>query len=321
MEKILGNLRRAKPIASAFLAPILESKIGGPIQRFRMSGEAGRESIRLGEAANQTGFPVLTRENSSIVSRIGRQKKVFILGSGASSLELGPKHFLEIAKTPSIGFGAWPLHSFVPDMLAFGPTRGLQDYRKVFTEVMGRIDIVDAMPEVLLLRSSLPEDLSMYASLPRPHRPKARIYGRVSALSRTTRGLGAELQYFFNAGYEGEFAITFDSGATLLRMISLAIKSGATEVVLVGVDLNTPDYFWERDPSFLHANGFDSFETGQRLGSHSTMQDERRPLPIDLVIAEVARMFRTVSGGILSVVSETSALSEFLPLYEWESKA
>ena len=309
------------PLSADSLAPILESKIGGPIQRFRMSGEAGRESIRLGEAANRTGFPVLTRENSSIVSRIGRQKKVFILGSGASVLELGPKYFLEIAQTPSIGFGAWPLHSFVPDMLAFGPTRGLQDYRKVFTEVMGRIDIVEAMPEVLLLRSSVTEDLSMYASLPKPHWPNARIYGRVSALSQTNRGLGAELHYFFSPKYKGEFAITFDSGATLLRLISLAIKSGATEIVLVGVDLNTPEYFWERDPIFLHANGFDSFETGQSGPLHGTMKDERRPLPIDLVIAEVARTFRTMTCGILSVVSESSALAQFLPLYEWESKA
>lgn len=297
----------------------LETRAGATLQRIRTRREIHHELNRLTAASQATGYPITSFQGSPLAQRIAEEKRVFILGSGASVLELTAENWREVRSSPSIGFGAWPLHPFVPDLLAFGPTRGLLDYEAVFTRVMSRKDIVEAKPEVLLLRSSLAEDIEMYSRLPEPHHSQASIYGRFSSLSHNANSLRFELFRFFKYPNLADFGITFDSGSTLTRMISFAIKSGAREIVLLGVDLNTPQYFWEANPKILRDNSFESFFTGQSSSRHSTLTDIRRPLPVDTVIATMHEVISELTGGEISIGSQRSGLARHLPAHRWKS--
>jgi hypothetical protein len=313
-------LQRALRAARFEAEGFLETRAGATFQGVRTRKEIHLERNRLNEASQATGYPITSVLGSPVAQRIAEEQRVFILGSGASVLELTSEQWREVRNFPSIGFGAWPLHPFVPNLLAFGPTRGLSDYEAVFTRVMSRKDIVQAKPEVLLLRSSLAEDIEMYSRLPEPHRSQASIYGRFSSLSRSLNGLRFELSRFFKNPNVADFGITFDSGSTLARMISFAIKSGAREIVLLGVDLNTPQYFWEANPKILRANSFESFFTGQSGSRHSTLTDIRRPLPVDIVIAAIHEVFSELTGGEISIGSQHSGLARYLPAHRWKSQ-
>jgi len=306
--------------SSKLFKSILDLKPARPLRAALVRREIAHELNRVNSCSLDSGFPVLSRTNSDTVTWIKNRKKVFILGSGASVLEISAAQFREVEQSPSIGFGAWPLHYFVPTLIALGPTRGLEDYTRVFTTVMERPDIVAKKPEVLLLRSSLPADLGMFGDLPGQHWERTRIYGRVSPISRTIPGLRQELNYWLKPqSNPSEFSLQFDSGSTLLRMMSLAIKSGAEEIVLLGVDMNSPEYFWETDPSFLVNNGFSSFHTGQTEGSHDTTFAGRRPFSVIDAVREMHSVFKTVRGGKIFVASPQSALAELLPLFTWKS--
>lgn len=290
-----------------------------PAQRVRLQQLANDEIGRVRLAAEETGFSALELANSGTLQRISEQKRVFILGSGASVLDLSPSQFAEMSAFPTLGFGAWPLHSFVPSAIALGPTRGLSDYTKVFTEVMKREDIIASAPEVFLLRSSLPEDLDMFSKLPHEHWARTRIYGRISPVSRSVPGLRRELKHILGSRNKQPLGITFDSGSTLVRLMTLAARSGASKIVLVGVDMNTPEYFWEREPGFLSVNGFDSFDTGQLGSVHDTLLTTRRTFAVTDVMREAAATLKQLTGGTLYIGSATSALAEFLPTYPWDS--
>ena len=296
---------------------LLETRVGARLQRRRVRREITREWDRLSVGSEATGYPIVNFLGSRVATRVAEEKRVFILGSGASVMELTEEHWREVRRSPSIGFGAWPLHPFVPDMLAFSPTRGLSDYEAVFTRVMARDDIVAAAPEVILLRSSLAEDIEMYSRLPEAHRSRASMYGRISLLSRTSTGLHREVLQFLADPGSANFGITLDSGSTLIRLISFAIRSGAREIVLLGVDLNTPEYFWDSNPEILHTNGFESFFTGQSGSLHGTMTDSRRPLSVDVVIAAIHKVFSDITGGNISIGSQYSALAQHLPVHRW----
>lgn len=280
-----------------------------------------REWDRISFGSEATGYPIVTFLGSRVATRMAEEKRVFILGSGASVMHLTEENWREVRRSPSIGFGAWPLHPFVPDMLAFSPTRGLSDYEAVLTRVMARDDIVTAAPEVILLRSSLAEDIEMYGQLPAAHRSQASIYGRVSLLSSTLTGLHREVRQFLANPRWANFGITLDSGSTLIRLISFAIRSGAREIVLLGVDLNTPEYFWDSNPEILSDNGFESFFTGQSGSLHGTMTDIRRPIPVDKVIATMHEVFSDLAGGNIVIGSPYSALAKHLPVHRWGSSS
>lgn len=322
--ELVGAVKITETPIRQILSGALESPMLQPVQICRTVSQLRKERERVRLASQQTGFPVLSMERSTVARRISAGKKVFILGSGASVLKLGPAEFAEIRNAVSIGFGAWPLHHFVPDLVAFGPTRGMEDYTRVVTEVMARRDIISSQPEVILLRSSLAEDLEMFRSLPGQHHHLTMLYGRFTPFAKTMRGLRHETNRFFSSRHSNKLGITLDSGSSLVRMVSLAIQCSAQEIVLAGVDLATPEYFWEADPKFLSDNGFKGFDTGQSGPYHSTMMgvgvrrasDVRREIPVTAILGVLHEMLQA-RGGVGLKISFANPLLPQIPVYQW----
>ena len=308
MDFSLGNIARA----------VRNSAFGWPMRMTEQRARLAKEHSYVSRVAQMSETTSLELYANKFHERVSEPDEVFILGSGSSVLDVPPPIWERIAKQLSIGFGPWALHSFVPDFFAYGPTRGLQDYDRVIEEVMGREDILRKKPTVLFLRSDLPEDIKTIRSLPSSYRSRTFVYGRVSPISRSRREIFREMRHWHIHLGDKTKTVAFDSGSTLVRLISLLLMNRAKKVVLVGVDLNTTEYFWEKSPSFLAVNGFENFETGQSGSIHDILLPTSRPSGVLSVIEDLRQIAVDNLGSEIEVMSARSALASVLPLYSGE---
>ena len=291
-----------------------DSMVSWPLRSYMLRNRARAELSLISGDSAQLGFRPITHIAEDLAGKFLSSRDYFILGSGASVLDLGSHEWQTIRQGVTIGFGPWALHNFVPDIFAFSPARGLADYRRVFSEVMARPDIVRHKPQILLLRPKDPFDVAEYRTLPTPHHRRAFLYGRVNTIGRSSAELVREISRWHGSKIGARYGVALDSGATLARLISIGISFGARRIVLVGVDLNTPDYFFQADRSFLISNGFTTFDTGQTGSSHDTLFRTNRPVGI----LEMISAYRSVSeslGTRIELMSDRSALSSILPAY------
>lgn len=274
---------------------------------------AEQEFVR--RVSSMSGFSTL-RQHSDKFSSIFRQSdEIFILGSGASVLDVSDQQWERISSQLSLGFGPWALHPFVPSIFAYGPTRGLKDYDRIISTVMAREDIVAAGPRLLLLRSDNQRDLQTYKSLPVRHHENSYLYGRVNPIAHDRVNLARELAYWHRSKAKILRGVAMDSGSTLVRLISLSLSLGARKIVLVGVDLNTVEYFWQDSPKFLRDNGFKSFDTAQPGNVHDTLLSTNRPAGVVSVIESLGQISNRHLGAEILVASGSSALSSVLPIW------
>lgn len=291
------------------------SVVSWPHRAFLQRKLATRETDYVARVARLTGFSPYSDGGHRLDRILSQSEEVFVLGSGASVLDVPAGVWKRIEAQVSIGFGPWALHSFVPDIFAYGPTRGLPDYARVISDVMARPEIIQKKPTVLFLRSDLPEDLETLFSLPEAHWPRTYIYGRISPISKSRREIAREVRRWHVDARNRFRGIAFDSGATLVRLLSLSLLAGAKKIILVGVDLNSVEYFWEREHSYLTSNGFADFDTRQPGVVHDTLLATNRVLGVLAVIEDMARMAIDELGCAIEVVSPHSALASVLPIY------
>ena len=281
-----------------------------------------REKDSLPHWASQSGLPLGTVRGLSeeLEAKSAGRRTAFILGSGSSILRLSPSQLGAVAKEFSVGFGAFALHTFVPDAYAYSPVGDLADYGRVYTDVMSREDIVRKKPLVLMLRPRGKHDVEFVRSLPATHKDRTQLYGRVGAIGSNSRNLGN----FFDEIYRisrregGNPLISLDAGATVLRLISILSLSGAKEIVLLGVDILHSRYFWEEEPGFLSANGFAKFDSGTDSSNiHRTQTAVGRQIPILESIPALASFLREEYEVSVSVGTQGSALSGLIPQFCW----
>jgi hypothetical protein len=297
---------------------LLNHAAAGPVRRLIDSTELTNESRRLTSASERSGIPVLGAVDSKLIQVAAQTGTLFILGSGASVLKMRDAQIQEMAESATIGFGAWALHDFVPTAYGLSPAKGLVDYERVVSETMGRPDIVAKNPEVLFLRPLSASDDSLLASLPEPHRASTRLYGRFNPFATAERALAGDLAAFHRGAIAHGGAIVADAGATVVRLLSLAVVHQIPRVVLVGVDMNGSPYFFEKERSYLFNNNFSAFDTGQvTAGAHDTATLLGRRIPVMDMMRLLAVVASNLYGGKVFVGSKTSAVAEVLPVFDW----
>lgn len=296
------------------------SIIASSIFRHHISQEEGN----LVRVSREMGLPLASVGQT--LQKLGRRERrdntAFILGSGASVLDLKESQWARVGDSISIGFGAFPLHRFVPSAYAFSPVGELADYGRVYSEVMCREDIVSARPTILILRPRNQQEIDFFRTLPKEHLKQTLIYGRVGAVGPNPANLG----HFVNdlrrasANRENSPLITLDSGATVVRLISMLALAGFKNVVLVGVDIINSHYFWEADADFLLNNGFSKFETGNDNGTvHKTQTLSGRGIKILDAIPALAKSVKKSFGMSVTVGTGGSALGDHLEKFVWSS--
>ena len=281
--------------------------------------EAYREQRYVAERARSAQVGVLDTQSHSLDIVPHKGDTFFILGSGASVENLGDKEFFHIREHTSVGINSWPLHSFVPDIYAYEtvPEKD-SDYSKVLG-LLDRKDVLEQRPAILILRPKTAEEIAQLEQIPATLRDRIFFYGRVTPATRSQKWLGDDLSHILQRVNTAYPAVLPDSGASIIRMAALGILMGFTRIVFVGVDLNNTEYFWERNPGYLSLRGLESFENRQTQQQHETLSKNNRPFIVTEVLRSLEKVFQQRYGGELFVASAESALTEFMPVYQWGS--
>lgn len=260
----------------------------------------------------------------------GQTRDLYILGSGESALSLGPSAWNLIARSTSIGIGAWSLHSFVPNFLAIETPRRLgpkginsgerfsrleESYNAALHAWAARRDVQESKSKILFFRPNSPIGDWRVSGLPPDLLGRTYLYGRFGAAATNPAEAEVELEHFWNLHRRGHVSISFpyDLGNTVSRLIGLGLMSGFRSITLVGVDLKKSRYFWEAEPLFLHSNGIAEFFTGQPSGIHLTESSQGK-MPASKGIEILAKFARSRLRVEILAAHRSSWLSNLLPL-------
>lgn len=245
----------------------------------------------------------------------------FVLGSGSSVEELSVRNFEEIGRSVSVGINNWPLHPFVPDFYCFESVPRVGDGKDLYRalEMLARAEILDRRPPLLVLRPRPEEDRGLLDTVPAALRDSLFYYGRISPATRVAKHLVTDIAHYFERVGSTHASVLLDSGASVVRMAVLGLLLGYRNITFVGVDLTGSPYFWEANPSYLGSRNFSGPINNQRPGGHETLSKTTRPFSVLEMTEALAEYVTGSLGGRVSVASDSSALSAFLPLHPWQS--
>jgi len=96
---------------------------------------------------------------------------------------------------------------------------------------------------------------------------------------------------------------------------------GYSKIVLVGVDLNNTEYFWENNRDY-DLNLIPEWPANnQQSAKHETMGTLIRPFSVPDMVIALKSAAETGFGAKLYIGSPKSELAQYLPLYPWKVAA
>ena len=296
----------------------LDGPFGSCVRDALFRAEVRREAVFVREQSQFAGIKTHAQKSFLHMLESRNKETFFILGSGSSVEDNSRLKFEVIREGVSVGVNAWVLHDFIPSFYAYEPVpvRDSDHYRTL--GILNRPDVLSAEPYVLVLRPRTPVEFEQLGQIPQELFPKTVLYGRVAMSTRRKELLQRDVDFSLtHLSQQTSPLVTMDSGATIVRMTSLALQLGYQRIVYVGVDLNHAEYFWEVNPAYLKRRGIESFSSGQSGTQHETLNPARRPFVVTEVIEKLFEGFATRNRVQMFSGSETSELAKFLPLFPW----
>lgn len=270
-----------------------------------LGGQAARDLLRV------PSF------NKLDLGAIKTSDTVFILGSGASINNIGEDGWENIAKHDSFGFNFWLIHSFVPTLYfseALPETAPGFNYPRLYQRYLMAAAARPEYSTVPKVLTDFTADRSYFwESL--PLHMKERVY----SLSTIPAFARSEDEFRRNARYLKALGIfrksehlnrVFKYRATISMLVSLAYSMNYKRIVLCGVDITDPRYFYhdaERYPQFAEV------ESARPGKVHITGVEREMMVTAQTVIRVLNEVLFEPDGVELLVENPKSALSDFLP--------
>ena len=321
-------MARIKSHGTRLMKSLLEARGGSRARCAVTLREVAAESKFVRTQATQLGFEVFSRSAFRAMLRPKQgADTLFVLGSGSSVRDLTASNFEEIQSQLSVGINNWGIHPFVPDFYALESVPWVGDgldFMRSLT-LLAREDIVELRPLLLVLRPSSGQRLEGIEALPGSFHDRIFLYGRVSPFTRRVSNLEEDLKRVLESLVPLDTSVFVDSGASIVRMLGVAVSLGLKQVVFTGVDLNNSDYFWENNVDYPNATFLSNNQKGywaERSPSefHETMSTHIRPFSVTEILRALAPTLYELFGITLLVASPHSALADFLPAYGWHSR-
>lgn len=176
----------------SILRTVFDSPGGLPLRLGVTLAQARGQAALVDRWSHILEIPPLTLD--WISEGIKPDSTLFILGSGESVEALTAREWSEVQENFSIGINAWPLHPFIPNVLAFEPFDDAStDYLQLFQKVLFEKRFNSKSPKILLFRPHKVQDWKRYLLIPESLRQNARLYGRFVPNSRNLRTVSREI--------------------------------------------------------------------------------------------------------------------------------
>lgn len=292
----------------------------GPLRDYLALKRAQSDVAGTRMMADRLGLAVL--DTDFLVQLRAKSPTLVVLGSGESVEEITPSQWKIIGDCVSVGINSWLVHDFIPDIYCFEQVQSSLDVdaRDSMSTLLGREEVVNRAPAVLLLRPHSETPSHRIIEIPSGLRERARVYGRTGVVTQNRRNLVRDLRRLIRYSVEGQLpeSIVVDEGMSVARVLSLGVRAGFSSIVLVGVDLNSTQYFFDINPSYLTRRGMEDYNPWKKRGSvHGTEETKTRTFAASTFIPAFAEAARQELGTNVYVSSSSSALAVHLPVVDF----
>lgn len=283
----------------------------------RVFAQMHRVSAEANAVASQSEGTVPLSESDFAAVR-HPQKDFYILGSGSSTLSLSDKDWAVISEGVSIGLNSWAFHPFVPNVLSIEDIDSVQllPQREAMLRGLRLLENRNSNPLILRFRTPSTTPTNLRLSIPHTLLAKTRNYGRFQVpASESPRELRAGIKLSYQLDKFGLIpqSLLIDQGASVVRMIHFALRSGAKRIVLAGVDLIGSPYFFEADPTFLERIGMEPFRRLTAELLHGTIRNRPGSSSIIQFLPELRTIINRDFGAEIFALRPTQAMRSLLP--------
>lgn len=273
--------------------------------------------------SQRLGFATLDDSDLGLMRAQG--SVLFILGSGETVEELTPQQWNLVSQNVSVGINSWAVHDFVPDAYSFEEveSESYSDVSSTLSLLLARREVIARRPRILMLRPHALTSSSRIVSVPDELRAEVRLYGRTAVVTRDINNLGSDIGRVLRAMLSRNIhpGISLDAGMSVSRLITLGARAGFGTIVLVGIDLNSPRYFFDVNPGYWERRAVAPFDQWRNRGLvHDTEETVTRSFRATEFIPALAAATWSVFGTRVFISSENSALSPFLPVFRWNNE-
>jgi hypothetical protein len=257
------------------------------------------------------------------IAHLKTSDTVFILGGGTSVNDVSPEDWTHISTHDSIGLNLWIVHDFVPTYYFFEPMP--RDIHELFLRLLYAKEGSYARVPFISDHKHHENALSWYGFVGSyddfPERIRTNVYLHAPFYVRTTsRALVASALVLWSLSMRAGMSRLdriIHHRASVSALVMFSVLCGYKNVVLLGFDMTTSDYFWDERPDLYplrpprHPAGRIHMTADPRLTS------AERAIPVDQYLRLLDRFVLASRGVVLYVGSRKSRLFPRFRLYPW----
>lgn len=248
---------------------------------------------------------------------------VFVMATGASINRYGEDRWETISARDSIGMNFFMLHDFVPDVYVM---ENMEEHHRLMLRL--KADDYRHVPVILKTQMTNLSPRRLRRRLAKismnPPEQRERFYFSLDLLAagrddKTMRRMYRVLKSLGIFSIKERFLVLSKRRGSITYIINLAVRMGYKKVVLCGVDLNSPEYFYDSRREELESRGFVVPFNYNARGVHLTNDPVRNPITVADVIVAMDEEILAPMGIQLFVGDASSGLHPRFPEYPWPS--
>lgn len=268
---------------------------------------------RAEAARKRAGIPMLDQVD---LLQIRSSDTLFVFGSGPSINKISPERWQMIAGYDTLGFNFWLYHSFVPKFYFFESIEkpASPEAFDSFLTLAGR-RAADYASTIKVMTEFHRLGTQTLDHLPPAFKQNVFTAHKVEAPARSEAEFARALRYLQDRGafqVTGRFSSLLKYASSLTSILVFALKLGYKRIVLCGIDLKTPDYFFQ-DRRIYPESWEPAVE--QRKERHDTDLPLTWRLPATRAVAVIKQQLLDPAGVELYAESEDSALWPMIPAF------
>ncbi len=241
---------------------------------------------------------------------------VFILGSGWSINEISEAGWESIRQHDSIGFNFWAVHPHRPNLYFFEAANPIIASSHTAEVVSQFISMAQSRPDYRdipkIMTDFEPSRWTSVSGLPEAWRENLFSANTVPLFARNEFEAATAMRFLDAIGV---FDVTDDVRlllkyrATVVMLVGLAVRMGYRRIVLCGIDMSDPRYFYQSG-DYKTMSQFQSSPAGV---THATLWDEPMQANVPDCIYAMNDVILKPRGIQIFVENRTSALYPRIP--------